>query len=31
MKRIFYFLATNIAIMLVLSITMRLLGVEPYL
>ncbi len=31
MKRIFYFLATNLAIMLVLSITMRLLGVEPYL
>lgn len=31
MKRIFYFLATNIAIMLVLSVTMRLLGVEPYL
>lgn len=31
MKRIFYFLATNLAIMLVLSVTMRLLGVEPYL
>lgn len=31
MKRIFLFLATNIAIMLVLSVTMRLLGVEPYL
>ncbi len=31
MKRIIYFLATNVAIMLVLSITMRLLGVEPYL
>lgn len=31
MKRIIYFLATNLAIMLVLSITMRLLGVEPYL
>lgn len=31
MKRIFYFLATNLAIMLVLSATMRLLGVEPYL
>ncbi len=31
MKRILYFLATNIAIMLVLSVTMRLLGVEPYL
>lgn len=31
MKRIIYFLATNVAIMLVLSITMRILGVEPYL
>ncbi len=31
MKRIALFLATNLAIMLVLSITMRLLGVEPYL
>lgn len=31
MKRILYFLATNVAIMLVLSVTMRLLGVEPYL
>ena len=31
MKRIFLFLATNLAIMLVLSITMRILGVEPYL
>lgn len=31
MKRIIYFLATNVAIMLVLSFTMRLLGVEPYL
>jgi heat shock protein HtpX len=31
MKRIFYFLATNLAIMLVLSVSMRLLGVEPYL
>lgn len=31
MKRIVLFLATNLAIMLVLSITMRLLGVEPYL
>lgn len=31
MKRIFLFLATNMAIMLVLSITMRILGVEPYL
>ncbi len=31
MKRVFLFLATNLAIVLVLSITMRLLGVEPYL
>jgi heat shock protein HtpX len=31
MKRIVLFLATNLAIMLVLSLTMRLLGVEPYL
>jgi heat shock protein HtpX len=31
MKRIFLFLMTNLAIMLVLSFTMRLLGVEPYL
>jgi len=31
MKRILYFLATNLAIVFVLSITMRLLGVEPYL
>jgi heat shock protein HtpX len=31
MKRILLFLATNLAIMLVLSVTMRLLGVEPYL
>lgn len=31
MKRIVYFLATNLAIMLVLSVTMRILGVEPYL
>lgn len=31
MKRIFYFLATNLAIVLVLSVTMRILGVEPYL
>jgi len=31
MKRIFLFLATNFAIVLVLSVTMRLLGVEPYL
>ena len=31
MKRIFLFLATNIAIMLVLSITLRLLGIERIL
>ncbi len=31
MKRIFLFLATNMAIVLVLSVTMRLLGVEPFL
>ncbi|CAN4275853.1 HtpX Zn-dependent protease with chaperone function [Methylophilaceae bacterium] len=31
MKRIMYFLVTNLAIVLVLSITMRVLGVEPYL
>jgi len=31
MKRIIYFLVTNLAIMLVLSFTMRVLGVEPYL
>jgi heat shock protein HtpX len=31
MKRVLLFLATNLAIVLVLSITMRLLGVEPYL
>ena len=31
MKRIVLFLATNLAIVLVLSISMRLLGVEPYL
>ncbi|MDZ4142794.1 MAG: protease HtpX [Methylotenera sp.] len=31
MKRILYFLATNVAIMLVLSVTMHILGVEPYL
>lgn len=31
MKRTIYFLATNIAVVLVLSVTMRLLGVEPYL
>lgn len=31
MKRILLFLGTNLAIVLVLSITMRLLGVEPYL
>ena len=31
MKRIILFLGTNLAIMLVLSFSMRLLGVEPYL
>jgi heat shock protein HtpX len=31
MKRIFYFLVTNLAIVLVLSMTMRLLGIEPFL
>jgi len=31
MKRIVLFLATNLAIVLVLSATLRLLGVEPYL
>ncbi|WP_291987110.1 protease HtpX [Candidatus Accumulibacter sp. ACC007] len=31
MKRVFLFLATNMAIVLVLSVSMRLLGVEPYL
>ncbi|MBI3096286.1 MAG: protease HtpX [Rhodocyclales bacterium] len=31
MKRTLLFLATNMAIVLVLSITMRVLGVEPYL
>jgi heat shock protein HtpX len=31
MKRVILFLATNLAIVLVLSVTMRILGVEPYL
>lgn len=31
MKRILLFLATNFAIVIVLSITLRLLGIEPYL
>ncbi len=31
MKRLFLFVGTNLAILLVLSISMRLLGVEPYL
>jgi len=31
MKRIFYFLVTNLAIVLVLSVTMRLIGLEPFL
>ena len=31
MKRIVLFLATNVAVLLVLSLTMRILGIEPYL
>lgn len=31
MRRVFYFLITNIAILIVLSTTLRILGVEPYL
>ena len=31
MKRMFLFLGTNLAILLVLNVTMRLLGIEPYL
>jgi heat shock protein HtpX len=31
MKRVFLFVATNFAILIVLSVTLRLLGVEPYL
>lgn len=31
MRRVVYFLITNIAILLVLSMAMRILGVEPYL
>ncbi|MCX7626954.1 MAG: protease HtpX [Methylophilaceae bacterium] len=31
MKRIFLFLITNLAILVVLSISMRILGIEPYL
>jgi heat shock protein HtpX len=31
MRRVIYFLITNIAILLVLSMAMRVLGVEPYL
>ena len=31
MKRTALFLATNLAVVLVLSVTLRLLGVEPYL
>lgn len=31
MKRVILFLATNLAIVLVLSLTMKILGVEPYL
>jgi len=31
MRRVIYFLFTNIAILIVLSTAMRVLGVEPYL
>ena len=31
MMRIILFLATNLAVVLIASITLRLLGVEPYL
>lgn len=31
MKRILLFLGTNLAVVLVLSVTLRILGVEPYL
>jgi len=31
MKRVFLFVLTNLAVVLVLSITLRLLGIEPYL
>lgn len=31
MGRIFFFIATNMAILLVINISMRLLGIEPYL
>ena len=31
MKRIFLFLATNLAVMLVLSVVVRLLGLDKYL
>ena len=31
MKRVLLFLTTNLAIVLVLSLSMRVLGVEPYL
>lgn len=31
MRRVFYFLVTNIAILVVLSASMRILGIEPYL
>lgn len=31
MNRVFLFLATNLAIVVVLSVSMRVLGVEPYL
>ncbi|MGE5894179.1 MAG: zinc metalloprotease HtpX, partial [bacterium] len=31
MRRILYFLLTNLAVMIVLGIVIRLLGIEPYL
>lgn len=31
MRRVVYFLITNLAILLVLSAVMRILGIEPYL
>lgn len=31
MRRIFYFVATNIAVLFILSIAMKVLGLEPYL
>lgn len=31
MKRVFYFILTNLAILIMLSMVMRILGIEPYL